>query len=158
MAVANGLGEDAIPILKKHNLYPLEYEQWYMQQDWLNAFSELSERDFMNLVAIGMKIPDSAAWPPDVKTVHDALASIDVAYHMNHRKGEIGNYSYDPTGSTSGKMVCDNPYPSDFDYGIIYRTVQKFIHEDHDGFVIRVDQSAPTRKLGGNSCTYLISW
>ena len=158
MAITNGLGEAALPILKKHNLHPLEYDNWYKQQDWLNAFSEISEESFMNLVAIGLKIPDSAAWPPDIKTVHDALASINVAYNMNHRYGEIGGYHYEKVADSSGKMVCDNPYPSDFDYGIIYRTVQKFTDPENSNFVVRVDRSQPSRKDGANSCTYLITW
>lgn len=158
MAITNSLGESALPILKKHNLHPLVYENWYKQQDWLNAFSEINEESFMNLVAIGMKIPDSAAWPPDIKSVHDALASIDVAYNMNHRNGDIGGYHYEKTGENEGKMMCDNPYPSDFDYGIIYRTVQKFTDLNSSNFIVRVDREQPTRKTGQSSCTYLISW
>lgn len=152
------LGEDAIPILQKHNLYPIDTEGWYKQQDWLNAFSELSEGNFMNLVAMGMKVPDFAIWPPDINTVHEALASIDVAYHMNHRKGEIGHYHYEKTGESSGRMICRNPYPSDFDYGIIYRTVGKFVASDNVDFNVQVDRARPTRKLDGESCTYLIKW
>ena len=158
MAITNSMGDAAAPILKKHSLYPLVYENWYKQQDWLNAFSEISAESFMNLVAVGLKIPDSAVWPPDIQTVHDALSSINVAYNMNHRYGEIGGYHYEKTGETSGKMICDNPYPSDFDYGIIYRTVQKFTDPENSNFVVRVDASQPTRKRGESSCTYLITW
>ncbi|MEM7331600.1 MAG: hypothetical protein AAF490_05885 [Chloroflexota bacterium] len=151
-------GDEVIPILEKHHIFPIDPDGWYKQQDWLNAFSELSEGNYMNLVAMGMKVPDFAVWPPSIKTVHEALASINVAYHMNHRNGEIGNYHYEKTGDQSGKMVCRNPYPSDFDYGIIYRTVAKFTDPDNSQFAVRVDGSQPSRKLGEDSCTYLISW
>lgn len=157
MSVTSSLGDEVLPILKEHNLNPLEAENWYTQQDWLNAFAALSEKNFMNAVAIGMKIPDNAAWPPDVKTVHQALSSINIAYGMNHRNGEIGGYHYEQTGEKSGVMVCDNPYPSDFDYGIVYRTVQKFMTEG-DRPHVKLDGDKPTRKTGGKSCTYLIDW
>lgn len=158
LSVVDSLGDLTLPILKANNIDPLLADNWYSQQDWLNAFDELSTKNFMNLVAIGMKIPDNAAWPPHVKTVHDALASIDVAYNMNHRNGEIGGYHYEQTGERTGVMVCDNPYPSDFDYGIIYRTVQKFRDSDTKQFTVKVDTSVATRKKDGGSCTYLINW
>lgn len=159
-AVVSGLGEKSRDILKKHNIDPLDAESWYKQQDWLDAFAELGEQNFLNLVAIGMKIPDNAVWPPEIKTVHAALASINIAYDMNHRAGEIGGYHYEETGERSGVMVCDNPYPDDFDYGIIYRTVQKFRSTDSGSTktVVKVDETKPTRKTGGDSCTYLIKW
>jgi hypothetical protein len=158
MSVVSSLGEEARSVLRKHNIDPLNAESWYKQQDWLNAFADLSERNFLNLVAIGMKIPDEAVWPPDVKTVHDALASINVAYGMNHRGGEIGGYHYQKTGERTGAMVCDNPYPSDFDYGIIYRTAQKFRDSSSGQLIVRLDKEKPTRKDGDKSCTYLITW
>lgn len=157
MSVTSGLGDKVLPVLKEHNLDPIETEGWYPQQDWLDAFADLSEKNFMNLVAIGMKIPDNAVMPPDIKTVHQALASINIGYGMNHRNGEIGGYHYEQTGEKSGVMVCDNPYPSDFDYGIIYRMVQKF-RDEKDGLSVRYDNDKPSRKNNGKSCTYLIEW
>jgi len=157
-AVIAGVGDECIPILEKYNLYPIINEKWYKQQDFLNAFKELNEGNFLNLVAIGMRIPDNAIWPPDVKTVHDALASINVAYQMNNRNGEIGGYYYTQTGPNSGTMVCKNPFPSNFDYGLIYRTVQKFRESTDIQFVVKRDDSIPNRLTGADSCTYNISW
>ncbi len=149
---------DPIEILKKYDLYPIVNDVWYNQQKWLNAFKELAQTNFLNLVAIGMKIPDLAAWPPNVVTVHDALASIGMAYPMNHRNGEIGSYIYTPTGENSGVMVCANPYPSDFDYGLIYRTVQKFRDASSTKLMVKRDESKPSRIGGGESCTFLVEW
>jgi len=85
------------------------------------------------------------------------LASIDVAYHMNHRGGEIGPYDFEKTGDRSGKMICPNPYPCDFDMGIIAAVANKFAPEGT--FVtVKQDDSQPCRNEGADSCTYLISW
>lgn len=161
MSVVAGLGNHAIPILKKYDLYPIDVEGWYKQQNWLDAFREVAQMNFMSLVAIGMKIPDNATWPPDIKTAHDALASIDVAYQMNHRGGKIGGYHYKVTGNRSGEMMCDNPYPSDFDYGIIYRTVQKFrtdTDEEKTGIIVKRNNDIPNRLTGAEQCIYTITW
>jgi len=157
MSVSAGLGDRAIPILEKHNLYPLHRDQWYKQQDWLDAFKELSRRSMLDLLAIGMKIPDEAAWPPDVNDVHSALASVDIAYHMNHRNGEIGHYEYHKIGEYNGIMVCNNPYPSDFDQGIVYGTARKFCSNPASVRVM-LDNKEPSRKQGAESCTYTIRW
>lgn len=157
-AIVSSLGDDSIPILQKYHLYPVINDNWYNQQEFLSAFKELAEGNFLNLVAIGMKIPDNAAWPPNVVTVHDALASIGIAYQMNHRNGEIGKYVYTQTGPNSGTMLCENPYPSDFDYGLIYRTAQKFREPSSTKLIVKRDESKPNRIAGGESCTYVIEW
>ena len=158
LAFISGMGDSAIPILKKHGLHPVDADGWYNQQKVLDAYRELRNQDFMNLVAIGMKVPDTAVWPPEVDTVHNALASLDVAYQMNHRGGEIGGYHYQETGPNSGTIVANNPFPSDFDYGLIYRVVQKFRKETVNHLLVILDETQPSRKNGDDSCTYLISW
>lgn len=154
-----GLDEQTVPILKKHNLYPIDPESWYNQQAWMDAFKEIAGLGFMNMVAIGMRVPDNAKFPPDIEGVHSVLGLLNVAYQMNHRGGEIGSYDYEPTGERSGVMVCRNPYPSDFDYGLIYRTVQKFVtDESEDGIIVKRDDTVKNRTTGGDTCRYEISW
>jgi len=152
------VGGDVISILKKYEIYPLEEDKWYNQQTVLNVYKKVAEKNYMNLVAIGMKIPDQAVWPPDLTDIHAALTSIGVAYSMNHRGGEIGEYLYEKTGECSGVMVCRNPYPSDFDYGLIYRVIQKFRGATSNTLLVKLDDSKPTRKNGADSCTYQLSW
>lgn len=158
LGIIETMGEEVIPIFEKHNLSLIDPDEWYNQQEYLNAYREISELNFMNLVAIGMKIPDHAAWPPNVKTVHDALASVNVAYQMNHRGGEIGSYDYTAVSENEGVMVCRNPYPSDFDYGLIYRIVQKFRTKEDNTIVVKRDTKLPNRLTGADSCTYHITW
>jgi len=160
-AMVEGLSElapAARRILAKHGVdHPIP-GHWYPQQAWLDAFREIAETLGPNtLFRIGLKILDLANFPPEIHTVEQALASIDVAYRMNHRGGEIGSYDFERTGPCSGKVVCRNPYPSDFDRGIIQGVAHRFMSES-SRLAVHLDYTAPTRKAGGDSCTYLVNW
>lgn len=143
--------------------------QWYPQQIWLNAFKTIAETLGPNvLFLIGHNILEEAVFPADIRSIerntfpHEraiehALAAINVAFQMNHRGGEIGSYDFEVIGAQSGKMVCRNPYPSDFDRGIIQSVADRFKPKGSQTSVHR-DYSASTRKSGGKSCTYLVGW
>jgi len=161
-----------LDFLLKNGIDP-EKENWIDQQKWLNAFKDIATNlGEMNLFLIGKAIIDNATFPP-VKDLKEGLKSIDIAYHINHRlNGQtmfdpieekmiegIGHYTlteYDPD-KKKAIMVCDNPYPSKFDEGIITQIVRKFkpagAHE-----TIKLDTSKESRKNGAESCTFLISW
>ncbi len=116
-----------VTILKKHGIVDPQPGHWYPQQSWLDAFQEISTSvGPMTLKVIGKSIPENALWPPQVDDVHKALGSVDIAYHMNHRGGEVGHYRYEKTGERSARVVCDNPYPCDFDAGIIEAAAKRF--------------------------------
>lgn len=161
LSVVNGMGpykSMGLKILAAHGIKDPKPGEWYSQQAWLDSFKQISENIGRGtLLAIGKSIPDSAQWPPHVDSLEKALTSIDVAYHMNHRGGEIGYYRYESTGPRSGKMECRNPYPSDFDQGIIIATAMKFAPAGVSPLV-KLDESASSRKQGADSCTFLIVW
>ena len=162
LAVVQGMGtakEKALEILADHNIHNPHWEMWYLQQNWLDAFRDISETLGDDaLYAIGMKIPDNAKFPPEIDTIEKALCAIDVAYHMNHCNGDIGTYGFESTGPKSAKMVCRNPYPCDFDRGIIEAMARRFKPEDCLAVSVRHDGSAPCRQTGAESCTYLVEW
>lgn len=150
-----GLGEIARDTLQRHGITEVKPEGWYSQQAWLDTLKELNERGIA-LQSVGMAIPDNAMFPPDIDDAHKALAAIDIAYHMNHRSGRIGNYHYERTGERQARLTCTNPYPSDFDYGIIYRMAQRFGPTDAQLLVIR--HESPTCLNGDDTCIYDVSW
>jgi hypothetical protein len=154
------MGRQILPVLAKHGITDPQPDQWYPQQAWLDSFRELAQGDFsstLDLVNIGMKIPQSAIWPPEVQTIKDALASIDAAYHMNHRHGEIGCYRATEVGPREMEILCENPYQCDFDYGIIYGTARLYMPVG-GGLIVEHDDEAPCRKRGDDSCTYHVKW
>jgi len=167
-------GQDTrLSLLRKHGIDPSP-GGWYPQQAWLDAFRELSfSVGEMNLFLIGKAIIDNASFPP-ISGLQDGLASIDVAYHMNHRKAGqlmfetdgghmlegIGHYhltAFDETARTA-TMLCDNPYPSRFDEGIISQVVRRFKPATSRRADVTLDGTQPTRMKGADSCTYLVSW
>ncbi len=158
LPVLAALDEGCKPVLEKYGLGDVESDGWYPLQDFLDALRELSENGYFNMVSIGMKVPDVAVFPPDIETIEDVFTLLDQAYHMNHRGGDIGEYIYRQTGERSGELYCNNPYSSDFDYGLIYRLLQKYRPVDSEVFSVTRDDSVPNRKSGGDACTYYIEW
>jgi hypothetical protein len=159
-----GIGE------MKDGKYAIQMDGWYSHDSWLQAFEDIARQiGDPTLKQIGMKIPENAQFPPWVKDVDSAVKSIDIAYHMNHRKKGtvlfnpdtgvmlegIGHYGYE---RIDGKNIivseCKNPYPCAFDHGIITTMARKFELKA----TVAHDDSKPCRKNGADSCTYLITW
>ncbi|MEW6364705.1 MAG: hypothetical protein AB1714_08705 [Acidobacteriota bacterium] len=174
-SVVEGMGAFramALDILAKNGISNPKPGQWYSQQSWLNAFKDISIAIGPNtLYSIGLAIPENAKFPPQIDSIHKGLDAINVAYHMNHRingrvlfdqtTGKmyegIGHYKYERLGDREAKMVCPNPYPCDFDRGIINGIAMKFRPA---GSMLKVmhNDAAPCRKKGAESCEYKITW
>jgi hypothetical protein len=179
MAVVSGMGTFrnlAMTYLRRRGLDAVvaDDKHWYSQQAWLDVFQALAtEVGDSTLYSIGLKIPENAVFPQEIDSVEKALASIDVAYHMNHRNKQgqvlfdpvarpkspmlegIGHYGFEKIeGQSRARMVCANPYPCAFDRGIIAAMAARFARLPE----VLHDDSKPCRKQGGESCTYLVSW
>ncbi len=155
---------------EKNGEYVIDLNGWYSHENWLKAFQNIA-RDIGDSVLkeIGMKIPENAQFPPWVQDIDSAIKSIDVAYHMNHRKDGkvlfdittgkmfegIGHYGYERV-KDEHKIIsaCRNPYPCAFDEGIIKSMAKKFEAKA----VVHHDNTKPCRKNGAESCTYIITW
>ncbi|HCC08356.1 MAG TPA: hypothetical protein DEP72_09400 [Clostridiales bacterium] len=162
LSVVNGVGvfkKQSIDILAKNGINDPKPGEWYSQQAWLDSFKEISEKiGAKTLNVIGKAIPANAKFPPDIDNIDKGLSAIDMAYHMNHRGGEIGHYTYTKTGDNSGKMVCTNPYPCEFDMGIIEAMAERFLPSDSIMVTVEHTDSHVCRKTGAESCTYVITW
>ncbi len=147
--------------------------QWYPQQAWLDAFRKIHDGvgDSV-LFTIGTKIPSNAQFPREIDGLEKALQAIDVAYHMNHRIGGktmfdpgsgrmlegIGHYGYEKAGDKMVAMTCGNPYPCDFDQGIIDAMARKFKPAGSLFIKVKHDDTRPCRKKGADACTYRVEW
>ena len=150
----------------------IDYDGWYSQQSWLDAFKHISENvGPLTMLNIGKKIPENAQFPPEVDSIEKGLSAINVAYHMNHRNksgqvlfnpnngtmlGGIGYYNVIAVDSANKSAVlkCENPYHCDFDKGIITTMARKF----EVGARIRHDDTKGCRKVGSEACHYTVEW
>lgn len=161
LSVISGMGAfsgTAAQILQRNGIPNPVATGWYPQQAWLDAFREIAQSiGNRTLYQIGVSIPRNAKFPPGINTIEQALESLDVAYHMNHRGGEIGHYSFAKTGPSQGIMTCKNPYPCEFDRGIVEAVAGKF---KPAGSIVRVqhDSAKACRAKQGESCTYVVCW
>ncbi|MCY3411517.1 MAG: hypothetical protein INQ03_07805 [Candidatus Heimdallarchaeota archaeon] len=174
MSVVDGMGsfkKMALSYLGEAGLTDVvgDTEHWYSQKDWLQAFKRISEKIGTNtLNNIGKKIPENAVFPPEVDNIVAGLGAIDVAYHMNHRnkagevlfnpengeiKEGIGNYIMEKTGEKQVKVTCKNPYPCDFDKGIVHAMARRF--EPYSNII---HDEGQCRKHGKDACTFTVTW
>jgi len=161
MIKAFPVGEEKRHEILKNNGLDLKENTWYSQQKFLSSLKDLSEetgREFLEKV--GETIPEYAVFPDSIVDLENALKSLDTAYKMNHRNGEIGYYkvtSFDAIHKKA-EMVCKNPYPSEFDLGLIKTLVYKFLPKNSFFYNVQLDKSKETRQNGADSCTYIITW
>lgn len=161
LSVVSGMGSMktmALGFLEEQGIKDPKPGQWFEQQAWLNAFKKIGDSVGANtLYAIGQKIPESAQFPSDIDTIGKALSAIDVAYHINHRGGEIGHYNFEAEEPDRATLECANPYPCEFDFGIVSAMTKRFAPKDRN-VVVTHDDTKPCRKKGDDSCTYHVEW
>ena len=160
-AFLDGVGAYAYTVqkmLSESGIKDAQPGKWYPQQSYLDGLKLVAAKTGPGVLkSIGKSIPENAKWPPQVNSVESGLASIDMAYKMNHRNGKIGNYTFTKTTPHSATMVCDNPYPDYFDFGIIESVARKFSKPGEHVFV-KMDESKSRRDSGAESTTYVIEW
>jgi hypothetical protein len=162
------LGE-GIGVEKADGTVEIDKAAWYSQRSWLRAFEKIAAQlGHLALYTIGFAIPRNARFPPLVRDVDSAVQSLDVAHHMNHRRGGvelfdpttgkmgdgIGHYGYEKVGPNKIVSRCNNPYPCSFDLGVLTSMVQRF---DPAAQVVH-DHFRPCRSRGASECTYVVSW
>jgi len=142
---------------------------WYPQIAWLAAFEGIATNvGTRALFQTGQHVPKHAIFPPTITDIRSGMASLDVAYHMNHRKGGrpmfdpttgqkmngIGRYGVQEAGDRKITAICENPYPCDFDRGVITGIAARFERAAR----VSHDDGAACRKNGADSCTYHVTW
>ncbi|KIG18824.1 hypothetical protein DB30_07160 [Enhygromyxa salina] len=143
-------------------------DAWYPQQSWLDALLEVDKRfGTQILFNIGAEIPNNAVFPASAVDVHTAVQSIDLAYHLNHRRAGrvmydaatqtmlegIGHYGYDRLGPSHILSTCETPYPCEFDFGIVATMVRRF-----EPRAIATHMGSECRRQGAQACTYSLRW
>jgi hypothetical protein len=161
--------------LKECGIVDPQPGEWYSQKGLMDALKKIAEGGGGSLLfQVGKTILSKAQMPPDIHDFTTAFALLDTAYHMNHRRNGqvmfnsenqtmlegIGHYSFRPPAGYEkrAQVVCDNPYPCEFDHGLITFAARQF--KPQEALLVNVshDDSQPCRNKGGRSCTYIINW
>lgn len=168
---SQALVECGIGTLGPDGIVVIDPSAWYSQEAWLAAFERISTTVGPQvLFNIGKRIPENAVFPSWELDIDSAIRSLDVAYHLNHRReGQvmfdtdtgtmlegIGHYGYERRSAHEDLIIsrCQNPYPCDFDCGILTsmaRRIKPLANVLHLA-------GLPCRKLGADSCTYHVVW
>lgn len=163
-----------LELLNENGIEELKEGEYYDLQSFLNAFKDLGEKiGEMNLFVIGKTVMEKVEFPP-MENLEQALVSIDIAYHMSHKKNGkdmfdpstgkildgIGNYEvqkYDEVNRTA-VVLCSTPYPSKFEEGILVQIVRLFKPKDSLRAKVTLDPTKETKRNGADTCTYIITW
>jgi hypothetical protein len=128
--VSSGMlvGSVARELLGQCGLNDVQSSGWFNQQKWLHVYRAIHDHlGADTLYSIGRRVPYAAEFPEErMVDVSTALQSIDAAYQVSHRGGEIGHYRYVEVGLDQYEIHCDNPYSNQFDLGIVTSLVQRF--------------------------------
>ncbi|CAA6827793.1 MAG: Unknown protein [uncultured Aureispira sp.] len=146
-----------LKILEKEGLKQLGLDTWYPLKSSLACYAQIAEDFGPNTIFdLGKSVPEHAQFPLDIDSIENALDSIDATYKLSHKGGYIGFYkmiSHDVEGKKI-IMQCYNPYPCDFDRGLLTAMARKF----QSGVKVVVDETKPTKKKGGDESWYIVSY
>lgn len=148
-----------MPILQKHGLSEMDSDKWYPCVDILNVLNDVAQQpDFTsNFVAIGLKIAEVAMLPPTVNALSEILLAFDGVYQMNHRNGEIGRFVPEKISGTHYTIRCEDVYPDDLSYGILYGLARRFLPKG-TSFRVAYDDPNATRDNGGEETLIHVEW
>ncbi|OQX22717.1 MAG: hypothetical protein BWK80_29750 [Desulfobacteraceae bacterium IS3] len=145
--------KNALELLGKCGISEIKQGCWYPLESFISALNQISKEGRANtLKLIGASVVNIAKWP-NINTLSEALYSLDVSYHMNHRRdgkelfdskngkiieGKIGHCMIIPPKKGENKVVYINSsfYPCDFDFGMTSELVKKFKPKNCNHFAI----------------------
>ncbi|ELZ06350.1 hypothetical protein C482_00970 [Natrialba chahannaoensis JCM 10990] len=149
------VGKQVTHKLAEYGLEEIEAEEWYslaiplaMLYDMRDEYGETRMRN------MGQNVPQHVEFPPDLTEPENALRGINQAYTQNHRGSEIGTYEFQQEGDNEGVMICETPYPCEFDKGLIKGVAKKF----SDSYVTVEEIGDQCRSDGGQRCKYHVDW
>ncbi|MDX1995009.1 MAG: hypothetical protein SF029_21690 [bacterium] len=154
LGVIGSLNEDDVrPYREKHNLSVIEPDKWYSAHQIVAFYNDLLQapNGMFNLVAIGMNIVKYIEYPPQVRTMSDALAIATQMHYGGWRNGHPGDLIVEQPDAHHVRFTFVNlPLPSDLVYGICYGMVKRFAPSSADIKVERVED--------GDRIVYNLQW
>jgi hypothetical protein len=150
------LGFDVDYYQRQHNYYP-QPDEWADLQTYLNIMHDLRKREghFMGLIALGQTIPHVVDLPPHLQTLEEIFQNFNMLYHSVHQ-GNVGQYVVEFVSQTYIRVKAYTPYPSDYEYGLLYGFAHRYLPPETDITVYR--EQSPSRLQGDDHCIYDLRW
>ncbi|MFP8954699.1 4-vinyl reductase [Natrialbaceae archaeon A-arb3/5] len=154
-SVSSFVGKQVTSKLAAYGLEEIEDDEWYSLKIPLAMLYDMrDEYGGVRMRNMGRNVPEHVEFPPELTEVENALRGINQAYTQNHRGTDIGFYEFEQEGPTEGVMICENPYPCEFDKGLIKGVAKKFA----DSRVTVEEVGDQCRAEGGQRCEYRVDW
>lgn len=153
----NLMADEVKPLLPKHGLDNIDPEAWYPHQNWLNVLKDLEQTDSASttFVAFGKKVVETAAMPPEMKTIPDVLNALHAIHHMNLQNiPEEEGYFIEKIADNHYHVHHNTPNPEEAIYGFIWGLAARFRAQGED-FVVKLLEDVETDK--GRS-VYEVRW
>lgn len=161
--------------LKSFGLDLEENKAWYPLENLLKLFTYIEKNCSPSILQrIGAEVAKKAKWPDTTQNAEEAIRSINLAYHMNHRRDEQELFDYEKGEIIEGyighdileidhkkevaNFICGSFYPSDFNLGMAKQVLKIFGNNFIAALSVKIDKSQPSRKTGGETCTYNINY
>jgi hypothetical protein len=140
--------------LTEQGIDDVNSHRWYPVGQFADVL-EMVERDAGEAVVrkLGAAIPESMDWQGSPVSVKEGLDALPDGYRTCHR-GLTGGYDMESSDENSATVVCETPYPPEFDKGVIKGTAERF----GAGFTKIEELNATPRASGETAHTYEVSW
>lgn len=140
-------------LLKNHGLKSIEHEKWYPINLALSMFHTVAQQvGERTLNSIGVKMVDTAAWPPEVYDVKSMLMSMDPAYKLNFRGPNIGGCSVTFDDDHSATVFFNAVTPCALARGVMLAGARKFAPN------ALLEHGESCVEKGTDHCIWYVTW
>jgi hypothetical protein len=151
------MGRAARRVVNKHIIGELDPSGWYPQQTWLDILRDAAEEMQLDLLTVGNRVASSLPMPDCVFSLGRLLELVEDNYQTTHRHTDTVRVTATQIGDREVHIVDNSPYPDEFQYGMIFGLFQRLMPMDAN-LTVRYDESAPTRRDGADTTTYIVTW
>ncbi len=146
-------------LLAEHGVDDPDPNCWYSRDELLNIFQTISDNVGPFVICdMGTRVADDANFPAEIDSVEEALTHVGEFFRDGHRGDKVGSYTFEKTGEGSGTIVCQTPYPCDFDQALIEAIALRFRPRGSWDVTVKHEETVGCRKRGGDACTYTVQW
>ncbi len=168
--------QTALKILNEHGISDPKASRWYPLEPLQLVFKKMEDEGRSStLKLIGAAVINTAQWP-EIKSLGKSLCSLDISYHMNHRRN--GKECFDPrtgkviesklghcilvppnrNGGNRAILINASFYPCEFVLGMVQALAHKFKPKECSHYAKVRHDPVECRKKGKETCRYIIEW